>query len=186
MALLEIDRELIKDCLAHKENSWESLVDRFLGLVVHVINHTAGSRGIKLEPSDREDLVSEVFVTLLADDFGLLRKFRGESSLATYFTVIARRVVVRELNKFKNLPTTANEPSSAATTDTATDELLNRDEVEQLLTHLNDDEARIVRMHYLEGKSYEEISSTTGVPSNSIGPTISRAKAKIRRTSVNS
>ena len=77
-----------------------------------------------------------------------------------------------------------HESHDEASHDTPADEVLNRDEVEQLLTHLDEGEARIVRMHYLEGKSYDEISTTTGMPSNSIGPTLSRAKAKMRRSSV--
>jgi RNA polymerase sigma-70 factor, ECF subfamily len=189
VALADIDRELLQHCLAHEANSWASFVDRFLGLVIHVINHTALTRSIKLEPADVEDLASEVFLAVLSEDYAVLRRFRGESSLATYLTVIARRVVVRELLKFRNLTSIHDNhvaPSQTATTDTVADDLLNREEVEQLLTQLDEADARIVRMHYLEGKTYDEISSSTGIPSNSIGPTLSRAKAKIRKSSVNS
>ena len=185
MALSDIDRELLQDCLSHAKDSWERFVDRFLGLVLHVINHTVASRSIKLEPQDQEDLASEVFLTFLADDFAILRRFHGDSSLATYLTVVARRVVVRELLKWRSLTHLAEE-HTAATSDTVHDELLNRDEVEQLLTQLDEQEAKIVRMHYLEGKTYEEISSTIGMPSNSIGPTLSRAKAKMRKSGVSS
>jgi RNA polymerase sigma-70 factor (ECF subfamily) len=37
-------------------------------------------------------------------------------------------------------------------------------------------------MYHLEGKSYREISSVIGMPENSIGPMLSRARAKMRRT----
>ena len=181
MVLLEVDRELLQACLARQAQSWERFVDRFLGLVLHVIHHTAVTRSIKLETQDQEDLASEVFVAILNDDYAVLRRFRGESSLATYLTVIARRVIVRELLKWRTLVSLQEEP--AATTDTVADELLNRDEVEQLLTQLDESEAKLVRMHYLEGKTYDEISTSTGVPSNSIGPTLSRAKAKLRKSS---
>jgi RNA polymerase sigma-70 factor (ECF subfamily) len=183
VALSELDRQLLQSCLHHEPESWERFVDRFLGLVLHVINHTAQSRSIQLATHDTEDLASEVFLTILADDYALLRRFRGESSLATYLTVVARRVVVRELLKRKTT-LSLGETHEEASHDTPADELLNRDEVEQLLAHLEEGEATIVRMHYLEGKSYDEISTTTGMPSNSIGPTLSRAKAKMRKSSV--
>jgi len=61
VALSEIDRELLQPCLARKAGSWEAFVDRFLGLVVHVINHTAQSRSIRLRVDDAEDLAAEVF-----------------------------------------------------------------------------------------------------------------------------
>jgi RNA polymerase sigma-70 factor (ECF subfamily) len=185
VALSEVDRQLLRDCLDHAPASWEAFVDRFLGLVVHVINHTAQARSLELVPQDVEDLASEVFLALLADDYATLRRFRGESSLATYMTVIARRVVIRELLK-RRAVISLSEKHEGASHDTPDDDLLNREEVEQLLTHLEENEARLVRMHYLEGKSYDEISTSTGMPANSIGPTLSRAKAKMRRSSVNS
>jgi len=186
VALSEFDRDLLRDCLAHEPQAWERFVDRFLGLVAHVINHTAQSRSLQLATHDAEDLASEVFLTILADDYGILRRFRGESSLATYLTVVSRRVVVRELLKRRAVISLSDRHDEASSHDTPDEELLNREEVEQLLAQLEENEARIVRMHYLEGKSYDEISTSTGMPSNSIGPTLSRAKAKMRRSSVKS
>ena len=57
----------------------------------------------------------------------------------------------------------------------------NREEAQRLLDELHGEEAEIVRLYHLEGKSYDEISSQTGVPVNSIGPTLSRARARLRR-----
>jgi RNA polymerase sigma-70 factor (ECF subfamily) len=185
VALSEVDREILQACLTKQPEAWVHFVDRFLGLVLHVIDHTAVIRSIKLDPTDTEDLASEVFLTILADDYAVLRRFKGESSLATYLAVVARRVVVRELLKWKNLKPLTPE-LSAATTDTVADDLLNRDEVDQLLAQLDEGDARIVRMHYLEAKSYEEISTATGLPTNSIGPLLSRAKAKLRKNGVSS
>jgi RNA polymerase sigma-70 factor (ECF subfamily) len=56
-----------------------------------------------------------------------------------------------------------------------------RDEVERLMAGLDVAEAQIVRMYHLEGKSYQEISSAVGMPENSVGPTLSRAREKMRR-----
>ena len=86
MALSNVDRELIERCLEKQPQSWDAFVYRFLGLVVHVVNHTAQSRSIQLNAQDREDLCAEVFLTILKDDLAVLRGFRGESSLATYLT----------------------------------------------------------------------------------------------------
>ena len=58
--------------------------------------------------------------------------------------------------------------------------LSNREQVEQLLESLDPPEADIVRMYHLEGKSYREISSQIGMPENSVGPTLSRARAKLQ------
>ena len=166
--------------------AWEDFVDRFLGLVVHVINHTAQSRSIRLSPQDREDLAAEVMLAIVSDDFAVLRRFRGDSSLATYLTVIARRVVVRELLKRKtnssSLAGVADRADPRARHVPAPEERINdRDEVEQLLLSLHGPEADVIRMYHLEGKSYQEISSSVGMPENSIGPTLSRAREKMRQ-----
>lgn len=186
MALSDIDRDLLQRCLARGPQAWEDFVDRFLGLVIHVVNHTAQSRSIRLSPQDREDLAAEVFLAIVQDDFGIMRRFRGESSLATYLTVISRRVVVRELLKRKNSTTSlaevADRAQPKATHRPAPEERIsNRDEVERLLGALQGAEADVIRMYHLEGKSYQEISSSMGMPENSVGPTLSRARAKMRQ-----
>jgi len=156
-----------------------------MGLVVHVVNHSAQSRSLRLAPEDREDLVSHVFLAIVKDDLALLRHFRGESSLATYLTVVARRVVVHEILKQKSPSRLA--PASLAQGEPATDgqppeqRVNDREEVERLLGELDGAEAEVVRLYHLEGKSYQEISSAVGMPENSVGPTLSRARRKMRR-----
>ena len=56
------------------------------------------------------------------------------------------------------------------------------DEVQRLLGSLQGTEAQVVRLFHLEGKSYQEISTAVGMPENSIGPILSRARDKLRRT----
>ncbi len=162
-------------------------MDRYLGLVVHVINHAAQSRSIRLTSQDSEDLAAEVFMALVDDEFAVLRRFRGESSLATYLTVVSRRVVVRELLKRKTT-SSLNEAAIAETSDNGGERpegrISDHEEVARLLDGLNGTEADVVRLYHLEGKSYQEISSQVGMPENSIGPTLSRARAKMRQAGV--
>jgi RNA polymerase sigma-70 factor, ECF subfamily len=184
VALSEIDRSLLQRCLGRKPRAWEDFVDRFVGLVVHVINHTAQSRSTRLTPQDVEDLAAEVFLAVVNQDFAILRRFRGESSLATYLTVVARRVVVRELLKRRttsSLTEAAAAAVSQAEADSDEQRIHDRDEVTRLLSELEGPEAEVVRLYHLEGKSYREISSEIGIAENSIGPTLSRARAKMRR-----
>ena len=69
----------------------------------------------------------------------------------------------------------------ADTSSEPSEQLGNREEIERLLDELQESEARVVRMYHLEGRSYREISSAVGVPENSIGPILSRARSKLRR-----
>ncbi len=190
MGLSEIDRTLLERCLARKPRAWEDFVDRFMGLVMHVVQHSSQARSIRLTPEDRDDLCAEVFLSLVKDNFAILRHFRGQSSLATYLTVVARRIVVKELLQRRpaarlgdgggRRPSAAVEPHAEPAL-----QIENREEVERLLEELPESEARIVRMHHLEGRSYQEISRALGVPENSIGPVLSRARMKMRRAGAN-
>jgi RNA polymerase sigma-70 factor, ECF subfamily len=83
VALSDIDRNLLDRCLARKPRAWDDFVDRFTGLIIHVVNHSARSRSMMLTSADREDLTADVLLAIIRDDFAVLRRFRGKSSLAT-------------------------------------------------------------------------------------------------------
>jgi RNA polymerase sigma-70 factor (ECF subfamily) len=181
VALSEIDRSLLDRCLNRKPRAWEDFVDRFMGLVVHVINHTAQCRSINLTSADREDLAAEVFLAIVDNDMVTLRHFRGKSSLATYLTVIARRVVVRKLVDGHSAVPLGDMVAHAESEELEPEQrIANREEVGRLLGELQGSEAAVVRMYHLEGKTYQEISRSTGMPENSVGPMLSRARAKLR------
>ena len=188
VALSDIDRQLLQRCLTRQPHAWEDFVDRFLGLVVHVINHTSTSRSIAVSPHDLEDLASEVFIAILADDYAALRRFRGQSSLATYLTVISRRVVVKELLKRRHRAQSCRDMATWTMSRTTPTAWKNGWRITKRFTdclgELDGEEADIVRLYHLEGKSYLDISRETGVPENSIGPALSRARAKMRRATV--
>lgn len=184
MALSDIDRNLLDRCLAGKPRAWEDFVDRFMGLVVHVINHTAQCRSIRLSAADREDLAADVFLTIVDNDLAVLRHFRGKSSLATYLTVVARRVVVRKLvERHTSVPLGEMVAHAASDDGQPEQRISDREEVGRLLGELHGPEATAVRMYHLEGKTYQEISRTVGMPENSVGPLLTRARAKMRRSS---
>ena len=190
MALTEIDRRLLKQCLAQTPGGWQSFVDRFIGLFVHVIRHSAHVRSVPLDSEEIDDICSEIFVTLMKNDFAVLRHFRGSSSLATYLTVIARRVsvheIVRRRKELEFARSGAHETtlSEAAATESGPQRIEDAEEVAALLKQLPPRDADIVRMYHLEEKSYDEISERLGVLKNSIGPTLTRARQRLQKMTV--
>lgn len=185
VTLSNLDRELLRDCLAQSPNAWENFIDRFLGLVIHVVNNAANSRGIQASQDLRDDLVADVFLAWIDRDYSMLRKFRGESSLATYLTVVSRRVVLRRLSQL-HLPHTHQSLASIELSQENRDSApYTQEEIAALtdsIQKLSDHEATAVRMFHLEGKSYREISSHIGMPENSVGPFLSRARDKMKRS----
>ena len=181
-----VDRDLLKRCLNREPGSWNDFVDRFLSLIYHVIGYTAHLRSVRLNPEDVEDIAAEVLLKIVANNFKVLREFRKESSLATYLTVVARRICVNELVRRQKARDAIKrgesrlaqvEPDDAPAAQKSMESL---EEVEKLLRRLKGTEREIVRLYYLEGRTYEEISTETDVPVNTIGAVLSRARKKLR------
>lgn len=183
MPLSNVDRMLLEYCLDKRPFAWESFVDRFLMLIVFVVKRTAESRQIKLVEHDEFDLVSDVFLTLLHDDFAILRRFRGQSSLATYLTVVARRVVVRKLvrlnrgaSRFAADIAAPPEQSDIGLPSSSAD-------LAAMLDVLQPSEASLVRMYHLERKTLEQISEATGMTTISVDAILEEARRKMHRRS---
>ncbi|HYT95675.1 MAG TPA: sigma-70 family RNA polymerase sigma factor [Gemmataceae bacterium] len=193
MALTPVDHNLLKRCLQKEPGAWNDFVDRFLGLIYHVIHHTSHLRSMPLRPEDTEDLAAEILLQIVASDYAVLRNFRGKSSLATYLTVIARRICVQELARraaarevqpphdgaLRHVEAEAEEPPQAGVG------LETLEEVARLLRQLPSRERQVVRLYYLEGRTYEEIATELNMPINSIGPILSRARKKLRKGVIN-
>jgi RNA polymerase sigma-70 factor (ECF subfamily) len=186
VALTNLDRELLRRCLAKQPGAWNDFVDRYLGLIYHVVQHTAHLRSMPLKPEDTEDLAAEVLLQIVANDYAVLRQFRGNASLATYLTVIARRICVHELARRMAARDVQPAPAAEAPEPEAEDHasgIERLEEVERLLSKLPGREREVVRLHYIEGRSYEEISTELNIPVNTIGPILSRARKKLRAES---
>lgn len=182
LVLSAIDRQLLDRCLEGSPGSWEDFVDRYMGLLIHVVNHTAQSRSVRLSQEDRDDLCADALLAIIRDDFAVLRNFRGQSSLATYLTIVARRVVVRKMMRSKRPSSLTEEGPEDSTIREVEQMLEDREEVERLLGSLKPDEAQVLRLYHIEGNTYEEISDIVGISTNSVGPLLSRAREKLRRS----
>lgn len=179
MALTELDRQLIVRCTRNESGAWNDFVDRYIGLFIHVVELTAHARSVTLQPADRDDLVGEIFAEVLRDNYAILRRFREQSSLASYLTVIARRIVVREVvRRRREEGLGLDGPVQVLGEEKRVDDL---DLVETLLGRLSSQEAKIVRMFHLQGRSYVEIAGLMNIPETSVGSTLTRARRQLER-----
>ncbi|MBM3963681.1 MAG: hypothetical protein FJ308_01235 [Planctomycetes bacterium] len=101
MSLSNLDRDLVRACLQGDAVAWRTFCERFAGLITRVVEQTARLFEVDIDKPTTNELVSEVFSSIVDRNFNLLQRFRGESSLATYLTIVARRVVVRKIQGAK-------------------------------------------------------------------------------------
>lgn len=189
MPLTDVDKDLLKRCLTKQPGSWNDFVDRYLALVYQAVHFTAHLRSARLSSEDVEDIAAEVLVQIIADNYKALREFQGTASLATYLTVIARRICVHELSRRQTVREAIKKGESRLLeelpdeSEYAQKGMEKLEEVEALLRKLKGKDREIVRQFYLEGRTYEEISTDLNIPVNSIGAVLSRARAKLRELS---
>lgn len=185
MPLREIDRLLLDRCLSHEPKAWNDFVDRYMGLIYHVIHHVGHARSVPLSDADIEDVAADVFLEIVDDDYKVLRNFKANSSLPTYLTVVARRVSIRSiLQRFREGElghSTAHRAIVEDESQSETEPIIAAEEVERMLAHLTDREAEVVRLYHLKYLNYRQIGKQLGIPENSVGPILAKARRSLKR-----
>ncbi len=184
MPLADIDRKLIDRCLNKEPGAWNDFVDRYVGLIYHVIGHAAYARSRTLSSEDMEDVAAEVFLKIVDDNYAVLRRFKGQSSLPTYLTVVARRTCIKQLVKRHREEELGHTSAHRAIVEEGAsgevESVLSADEVERMLEDLPEREAEIVRMYHLKFLNYRQIGKRMGIPENSVGPILAKARKRLR------
>ena len=185
MPLRQIDRQLIDRCLGKEPGAWNDFVDRYMGLIYHVINHVSHARSIVLTPPDTEDIAAEILLEIVDEDYSVLRRFQGTSSLPTYLTVIARRICVKEIIKRQREAelghTHAHRSATSDEDSREAEAIASAEEVERMLDNLSEREAEVVKLYHLKYLNYRQIGKQIGIPENSVGPILAKARANLRR-----
>jgi RNA polymerase sigma-70 factor (ECF subfamily) len=183
--LREIDRQLLDRCLRHEPGAWNDFVERYMGLIYHVIHHVAHARSLVLSAPDIEDIAAEVFLGIVDDDYGVLRRFKGSSSLPTYLTVVARRICVQEVIKRHREAllghSTAHRAIVREESSGEVEPIATAEEIERILKDLPQREAEVVRLYHLNYLNYRQIGKQLGIPENSVGPILAKARKRLRR-----
>jgi RNA polymerase sigma-70 factor (ECF subfamily) len=184
--LREIDRQLLDRCLRKEPGAWNDFVDRYMGLIYHVIHHVSHARSIVLSSPDLEDIAAEIFLEIVDDDYAVLRRFKGVSSLPTYLTVVARRICVKEVIKRQREAelghTQAHRSVVGEDGSSEAEAIASAEEVERMLEHLPEREAEVVKLYHLKYLNYRQIGKQLGIPENSVGPILAKARQQLRRT----
>ena len=193
------DRRLVEACVAGEPAARAEFASRFGGLFRHIVDRSVDRRtaagGIARSEDERATLATALVEACLRDDAAILRGFAGRATPETYLTVAAHRLARRMLEPSLSpsaSPSQTAGPAPAKTTPAKTGPARStptvtatrhrppdRERLEQQLLLLEPDEARLVRLHRIQGRSYGEISQLTGLPLAAIGPALARARARM-------
>jgi RNA polymerase sigma-70 factor (ECF subfamily) len=173
------DLELTKRCCQGDDNAWSTFIDRYsssLAAAVEQVLRTYGQAHVPRETV--EDLIEEVFLELVRDNYRALRVFEGRASLRTYLFVLAQRRCARFIaSEHRHAKLTAfAEPTETAGSRPALEDL---EAIAAALARLTPEERILVRAYYSNDSSYKDLSALTGLALNSVGPALARARAKL-------
>jgi len=187
------ERRLIAALVAGDRNAWSEFVHRFQGLVYARVARTAKEFDRHLDRSEIEDIRAEIFAALVANEFASLRSFEGRSSLATWLAVIARRSCLKWIQKKNWRQARANqqldetvhqrESQSGESEDILAALIQTEDglRLRTMMSRLNEGDREVLRMFFIDGLSYAEISRDLGISTNAVGPKLQRAQKRLRK-----
>ena len=133
----------------------------------------------QLSADEADDVVQDVFTTLLANDGAALRAFEGRSSFYTYLCAIALR---RAYRRRRNQPVLADDAPSPLPEPAAdpTEAGLTGAQVRQAMNALPEQFRTALMLHHFGGMEYHEVAQLLGIPANTVATRICRAKRRLR------
>ncbi len=170
--------------------AWVEFVERFSPVVTSRICQVLAQCGTGNPASECDDVVAEVFASLLANQMAALRGFQHRSSLATWLTIIAHRTSLRAASKQRRAKTRdahrANGFLQAETpaADNPLARLLaeeSRSSVQEKLALLKAADRQVIELFHFENLGYREIAFRMGLAANSVGPRLHRAQQRLKR-----
>lgn len=171
------DAQLVQQVLNGNDHAFRFLVGKYQGLVVHVVGR------IIQQEDELEDICQEVFIKV----FKKLKRFRGESKLATWIAAIAYNTAITHFRKQKRRGEVSYNAAPKLLLDekdTGLQNTLEKEEAKkyllQLIESLPVNYRTVITLFHLEEFSYKEIEKITGMPEGTIKSYLSRARKLLK------
>ncbi|RME04786.1 MAG: sigma-70 family RNA polymerase sigma factor [Planctomycetota bacterium] len=183
------DHQLIQNCLQQKPDAWQKFVSQYAPLIYSLSQQTLEYFQANYSREDLEDILENVFLEFLKNNFKLLREYNPKYSLTTWIGVVVRTQVGRFLRQ-KKYPSQSldvaypkgNIPSKNAK-QTESLKQIEQKEYSQLLKkaleQLPFKEALILQFAFFDEMDYKQIAKTLQISVNSVGAYLFRAKTKL-------
>ncbi len=177
-------REILRRLISDDHDAWCELVNSHTGLLLRLARSAFERHGRHASRHDVEDAVTAVWRDLLAKEKRLIRNSieRGEI-LPLLHTLVRNRCIdmMRKRGTEPFVPMDCeNIPDISVPSEVHQEESPGDSEISLALESLPLKERSCVKLFFLQDRSYREITELTGIPANSIGPTIRRALDKLR------
>jgi len=164
------DCKFVEMLLARDRGAWKEWDRRFRPILAAIAR-----REFRLGPPDIEDLLQDLALTLLKHDGRELKAYRGEASLRRWLCAVWRR---RCLDFKRRRQAPSAQPDSLALPPLRIEMHFF---VWQVLELASQRDRVLLQMHFLEDLSHKDIAARLRLSVNAIGPSLTRAKARLRK-----
>jgi len=170
---------IIQGCLEGKEGYWNMLVDLFSKKVFNLAFQFSGSY------QEAQDLTQDIFVKL----FHTLPKYEAGRNFSAWLTTLAKNHLIDEYRRTKwekkNRDDFDDQLLTAASGTGDPEMQLLQNETQRILwaglNRLPADIRMAVILKEIQGKSYEETASITGVPEGTVKSRVNRGRLQLAR-----
>lgn len=170
------ESQLIRRILDGEPQAFSALVKRYQRPLFSLVGQIVGCR------EDVEEITQDVFVKA----FTKLDTFQGGSSLSTWLHRIAYNTAISATRRKKLPRMDFDEGVLNHIPDTQVDELLNREEDEKLMQHMENaieqlpaEDRALLSLYYTQQKSVSEVAAITGCSSENVKIKLYRMRKKI-------
>ncbi|MHC4990905.1 MAG: RNA polymerase sigma factor [Planctomycetota bacterium] len=172
----------LDECLAGRKDAWDGFVEAHAGLIYAAVRRTVGRRAGGPDPVEPDDIVQEVFLRLVKDDFRLLRTFdRQRASLSTWLTVVTRSVAIDQLRRRRLETISLDHAEGHSVSHAAPDPPAEGGEAGLLPLHLLTARQRLVlRLLFDQEQTVAEAAAFLSVDEQTIRSTKHKALSRLR------
>jgi len=174
---MENEESLIKRIAAGEKEFFGELVLKHQDFIFNAVN-----KYVRFEEEAR-DITQEVFVKAYEN----IEKFRGDSKFSSWLYRIAYNLSMNWSERVKGRETQLDDgfAETLAAPPDLTEELYERELILARITEILDEIPLkykvVIKLHYFEEKSYQEIAGALGIPINTVKIQLLRAKEHIRK-----
>jgi len=182
------DQTLLDKCIGGEASAWEEFIRRYRRNIEDAVRHTLHRCLGRVPSHDLENVMQDVYARLYEHGCRRLRSFNGQCPVALWLKTLAIRIALNYVTSEKRrgrfgggaldgTPVYAP-PGTGDLSHAIQREELSR--IPGLLDHLDAVERTAIQFFYFDGLTYRQMSSLLGIPVQTLGSILTRARAKLR------
>lgn len=178
---------LVSRCVAGNDEARAQFYTTYIDVVRIAVLRTLGRGGsAEGEFFEGEDLCSDIFERLFANDCRMLGTLRSPKSVNSWLTTVSRNYVISSYRRrlsSERMERILVRESSFQYTEAPSESLMKeeeRDQVRGLLDAMAPEERLVLELYYLHDLKYHEVADMLGLNINTFSARLRRAKETLR------